>query len=161
MVWHWPGSSWPPSSSSELLHVVDGTQPGSVNMGVAQMDWEKIIVATPSIAEVKYAPRVEKPAGVGCIMTDIDDMVVGDNDDEMMELWWGDESRKGGEIRTYVMGLEDTEMMIGAKVAYDIINSPLEDVDTDKWANAPAGAKEFTILTSGGTGAQTGINPQK
>ena len=150
LVWHWPGSSWPPSSSSELLHVVDGTQPGSVNMGVAQMDWEKIIVATPSIAEVKYAPRVEKPAGVGCIMTDIDDMVVGDNDDEMMELWWGDESRKGGEIRTYVMGLEDTEMMIGAKVAYDIINSPLEDVDTDKWANAPAGAKEFTILTSGG-----------
>ena len=87
LVWHWPGSSWPPSSSSELLHVVDGTQPGSVNMGVAQMDWEKIIVATPSIAEVKYAPRVEKPAGVGCIMTDIDDMVVGDNDDEMMELW--------------------------------------------------------------------------
>lgn len=148
MVWHWPGSSWPPSSQSPLLEVVDGTQPGSVNMGVAQMDWEKIIVATPDIEELKYAPRVEKAAGVGCIMTDIDDMVVGDNDDEMMELWWGDEARKGGEIRTPIMTFEDTEMMIGAKVAYDIVNSPLKDATG--WANAPEGAKEFTILTSGG-----------
>lgn len=148
LVWHWPGSSWPPSSESPLLHVVDGTQPGSVNMGVAQMDWEKIIVATPDIEKVDYAPRVEKPAGVGCIMTDIDDMVVGDNDDEMMELWWGDEARKGGEIRTPIMSLDDTEMMIGAKVAYDIVNSPLKPAEG--WANAPEGALEFTILTSSG-----------
>ena len=149
LVWHWPGSSWPPSTESPLLSVVDGTQPGSVNMGVAQLDWEKIIVATPTIEEVQYAPRVEKPAGVGCIMTDIDDMVVGDNDDEMMELWWGDEARKGGEIRTPVMSLEDTEMMIGAKVAYDIINSPLKPAEG--WANeVPEGALEFTILTSSG-----------
>ena len=31
LVWHWPGSSWPPSSDSENLYVVDGTQPASVN----------------------------------------------------------------------------------------------------------------------------------
>lgn len=151
LVWHWPGSSWPPSTDSELLTVVDGTQPGSVNMGVAQMDWEKIIVATPSIETVQYAPRVEKPAGVGCIMTDIDDMVVGDNDDEMMELWWGDEARKGGEIRTYVDSLEDTEMMIGAKVAYDIVNTPLKKANPEKWSYPiPKDALEFVILTSGG-----------
>jgi hypothetical protein len=30
LVWHWPGSSWPPTSADPLLHVVDGTQPGSV-----------------------------------------------------------------------------------------------------------------------------------
>ena len=149
LVWHWPGSSWPPSSNSELLHVVDGTQPGSVNMGVAQMDWEKIIVATPEIEKVVYAPRVEKAAGVGCIMTDIDDMIAtNDEEDEMMEIWWGDKSREGMEIRTYVTCLDDTEMMIGAKVAYDIINSPLKDAE--KWAAAPEGAKEFTVLTSGG-----------
>ena len=150
LVWHWPGSSWPPSSDSDLLHVVDGTQPGSVNMGVAQMDWEKIIVATPEIEKVKYAPLIEKAAGVGCIMTDIDDMIAPDSDeeDEMMEIWWGDKSREGMEIRTYVTCLDDTEMMIGAKVAYDIINSPLKDAE--KWADAPEGAKEFTVLTSGG-----------
>ncbi|MDR1070822.1 MAG: alkaline phosphatase family protein, partial [Gracilibacteraceae bacterium] len=27
LVWHWPGSSWPPTSESPNLHVVDGTQP--------------------------------------------------------------------------------------------------------------------------------------
>lgn len=31
LVWHWPGSSWPPTSDSPNLHVVDGTQPGATN----------------------------------------------------------------------------------------------------------------------------------
>ena len=107
LVWHWPGSSWPPSSDSPNLSVVDGTQPGSVNMGVAQMDWEKVIVAQPDIDRVRYAPRVEKPAGVGCVINDLDAVTGGDDDDEMMELWWGDKAREGDEIRTYVMGFED------------------------------------------------------
>ena len=86
LVWHWPGSSWPPSTNSDLLSVVDGTQPGSVNMGVAQMDWEKIIVATPDIESVKYAPRVEKAAQdsrVPCVIENLttDDMIAGDDDD--------------------------------------------------------------------------------
>ena len=148
LVWHWPGSSWPPTSHSENLSVVDGTQPGSVNMGVAQLDWEKVIIASPEIDQVRYAPRVDKPAGVGCIITDLEDSLDADVDDEMMELWWGDTAREGGEIRTYVMDDEDTEVVIGSKVAYDIVNSPLNDAKG--WANAPEGAKEFTILTSGG-----------
>jgi len=148
LVWHWPGSSWPPTSHSENLSVVDGTQPGSVNMGVAQLDWEKVIVASPEIEEVRYAPRVEKPAGVGCIITDLEGTLDEEVDDEMMELWWGDKARQGGEIKTYVMDDNDTEIVIGSKVAYDIVNSPLKDAKG--WKNAPDGAKEFTIITSGG-----------
>lgn len=147
LVWHWPGSSWPPTSHSENLSVVDGTQPGSVNMGIAQLDWEKVIVASTEIEEVRYAPRVDKPAGVGCIITDLED-TLDDVDDEMMELWWGDTARQGGEIRTFVMDDEDTEIVIGSKVAYDIVNSPLKDAKG--WKNAPEDAKEFTIITSGG-----------
>jgi len=148
LVWHWPGSSWPPTSHSENLSVVDGTQPGSVNMGVAQLDWEKVIVASTEIEEVRYAPRVDKPAGVGCIITDLEDTLDTEVDDEMMELWWGDTARQGGEIRTYIMDDEDTEIVIGSKVAYDIVNSPLKDAKG--WKNSPEGAKEFTIITSGG-----------
>lgn len=148
LVWHWPGSSWPPTSHSENLSVVDGTQPGSVNMGVAQLDWEKVIVASPEIEEVRYAPRVEKPAGVGCIITDLEGTLDDEVDDEMMELWWGDTARQGGEIRTYVMDDNDTEIVIGSKVAYDIVNSPLKEAKG--WKNAPEGAKEFTIITSSG-----------
>lgn len=148
LVWHWPGSSWPPTSHSENLSVVDGTQPGSVNMGVAQLDWEKVIVASPEIEEVRYAPRVEKPAGVGCIITDLEGTLDDEVDDEMMELWWGDTARQGGEIRTYVMDDNDTEIAIGSKVAYDIVNSPLKEAKG--WKSAPEGAKEFTIITSSG-----------
>lgn len=148
LVWHWPGSSWPPTSHSENLSVVDGTQPGSVNMGIAQLDWEKVIVASPEIEEVRYAPRVDKPAGVGCIITDLEGTLDDEVDDEMMELWWGDTARQGGEIRTYVMDDYDTEVVIGSKVAYDIVNSPLKEAKG--WKNAPEGAKDFTIITSGG-----------
>ena len=149
LVWHWPGSSWPPSSASPNLSVVDGTQPGSVNMGVAQMDWEKVIVAQPKIDHVRYAPRLEKPAGVGCVIDDLE-AVTGAADDEMMELWWGDKAREGDEIRTYVMGFEDTEVYIGSKVAYDLVNSPLRPAKGWRGAEVTEGALEFTVLVSGG-----------
>ncbi len=149
LVWHWPGSSWPPTSKSSRLSVVDGTQPGSVNMGIAQMDWEKVITASSDFRKLKYIPHTKKNAGVGCNITDLDELIEGtEEDDEMMELWWGDAARKGTEIRTYVNRLEDTEMMIGAKVAYDVIFSPL--VPAKGWKYAPEHAKEFTIITSAG-----------
>ncbi|MDF2512057.1 MAG: nucleotide pyrophosphatase [Herbinix sp.] len=162
LVWHWPGSSWPPSSKNPLLHVVDGTQPGSVNMGVAQMDWEKIIYASAGTKKVKFIPHTQKAAGVGCNITDMKEALsINDEEDEMMELWWGDEARKGGEIRTYIKSLDDTEMMIGAKVAYDMIFSPVEPAKA--WKSAPENALEFTVLVSAGKEERYGLilqNPE-
>ena len=54
LVWHWPGSSWPPTSDSPNLHVVDGTQPAAINMGVATTDWEKIGLASEEIDDLKF-----------------------------------------------------------------------------------------------------------
>lgn len=144
LVWHWPGSSWPPSLKSENLHVVDGTQPGSVNMGIAQMDWEKVVITSTRIKKAEYLPKVERKQGVGCVIDDLSALQAGDEDDEMMELWWGDEAREGKEIRTYVHDLDDTEMMIGAKVAYDMVSSPV--VPAEGWKQAPENALEFTVL---------------
>lgn len=144
LVWHWPGSSWPPSLKSENLHVVDGTQPGSVNMGIAQMDWEKVVIASTRIKKAEYLPKVERKQGVGCVIDDLSALQAGDEDDEMMELWWGDEAREGKEIRTYVHDLDDTEMMIGAKVAYDMVSSPV--VPAEGWKQAPENALEFTVI---------------
>lgn len=157
LVWHWPGSAWPPSSTSPLLDVVDGTQPGSVNMGVAQMDWEKIIYASADLRKEKFIAHTQKAAGVGCNITDIQEVLQesSNTEDDMMELWWGDEARKGGEIRTYVKSLDDTEMMIGAKVAYDIIYSPIQPAQ--EWSNPPQGALEFSLLVSGGTQRRYGL----
>lgn len=157
LVWHWPGSSWPPTSDSPLLHVVDGTQPGSVNMGVAQMDWEKIIYASTDTKSLRFVPHNRKSAGVGCNIMDLHEVfdTSGDNEDEMMELWWGDAARQGGEIRTYIKELEDTEMMIGARVAYDMVFSPI--LPASNWISSPPGAREFTVLISGGKEQRWGL----
>lgn len=155
LVWHWPGSSWPPSSPSPLLHVVDGTQPGSVNMGVAQMDWEKIIFASAGTDELSFIPHTQKGAGVGCNITDVKHIISGEEEDEMMELWWGDAARTGGEIRTYVKDLNDTEMMIGAKVAYDKVFTSIKPASG--WSAAPADALEFTMLVSNGAEKRYGL----
>lgn len=155
LVWHWPGSSWPPTSPSPLLHVVDGTQPGSVNMGVAQMDWEKIVYASSNTEELSFVPHAQKAPGVGCNITDMEQVVPVAKEDEMMELWWGDKARKGGEIRTYIKDLSDTEMMIGAKVAYDMVFSPLKPALD--WPDAPAEALQFTFLISNGAEQRYGL----
>ena len=75
LVWHWPGSSWPPTRDSEDLMVVDGTQPGNVNVGVAKLDAEKFAVASPTITEVKFQPSVIVKNGAGCVLEDIADEI--------------------------------------------------------------------------------------
>lgn len=105
--------------------------------------------ASKDTEKLTYLPRVEKPAGVGCIISDVEALVAGDADNEMMEFWWGDKAREGAEIRTYVHGLEDSELIIGSRVAYDAVLSPI--TEAKKWLNAPEGALEFTIIISNGT----------
>ena len=124
-------------------------------MGIAQMDWEKILFASAETEQLRYLPRVEKPAGVGCIINDVESLVAGDDDDEMMELWWGDKAREGKEIRTYVHGLEDSELIIGSRVAYDVVQSPVRKAKN--WKNAPENALEFTLLLSGGSVRRPGL----
>ena len=55
LVWHWPGSAWPPSSDSPNLTVVDGSSPGSVNMSTAQIDGEYLFI--DSVANERLACR--------------------------------------------------------------------------------------------------------
>ena len=38
LVWHCPGSSWPPTSESPNLAVVDGAQPGFIGLGTGMRD---------------------------------------------------------------------------------------------------------------------------
>ena len=38
LVWHWPGSAWPPTSDNPNLMVVDGTTPGTVGHSTCTVD---------------------------------------------------------------------------------------------------------------------------
>lgn len=56
LIWHWPGSSWPPTMDSPDLLVVDGTQPGNVNVGVAKVDPENLLSLLPAFRKYSFNP---------------------------------------------------------------------------------------------------------
>lgn len=150
LVWHWPGSSWPPTSSSPNLEVVDGAQPAAINMGVANLDWEKVGLASEDISELQYkAYDSSDDRGVaGCVITGLEDSVAKDTEGGIS----GSDFLKiclGGPEQTFlVMSEEENEINLLGDVDTDVVNSPIKPASG--WENAPEDAKEFIILTSGG-----------
>ncbi len=144
LVWHWPGSSWPPTSDSPNLHVVDGTQPGFINFGVALREDEVLIIADKRVDELKFIPSGgHANIGAGCLISDVD----------VKEASTGAEVAKSScedataSITNVMLELEDGEYSLEL-MPYDAVNSPLKPAQG--WANAPEGALEFTVLLSKG-----------
>jgi len=140
LVWHWPGSSWPPTSSNPNLHVVDGTQPGGINCGVAEVDSEKLIIASEKTEEVIYRKKAATDSNVPCFIPGM----------EMEE--------ESDEESSYdkVHAVEVTGIAIeSAETYHNLSDTPLDICYSSirpatGWANAPEGAKEFTMLHNGG-----------
>ena len=146
LVWHWPGSSWPPTSDSENLSVVDGTQPAAVNMGVAVVDWESIGLATEEMTEVLFqAHDAPSNSGAGCIITGLDETVADEKGRSAgIQGVLGNTQESTG----IILDDKDAEVEVLGNVNFNNINSPIKPAHG--WANAPADAKEFVILTSNG-----------
>ena len=72
LVWHWPGSSWPPTSDSENLMVIDGTNPGSVGAAVCQVEKDFLVVASQTITEVTFKEKDATEAMAPCVVEDLD-----------------------------------------------------------------------------------------
>ncbi len=143
LVWHWPGGSWPPTSDSENLLVVDGTQPAFVGMGTDIRDWEKIIVADEKFEKLVFRAHASNDSGAGCIITDID----AAEEDEGM----GVTAMVGGggkTMRNLILSFEDGEDAVES-AAIDVVNSPI--AEPKAWSfELPEGAKEFTIVIANG-----------
>ncbi len=149
LVWHWPGSSWPPTSDSVNLHVVDGTQPTAINMGTAMVDWEKIGMADEKLTKLLFQSHSAPSGNVnGCVITDLEDYIATDAEIAAN----GSDSLKailnGKEFNTLVMSEEENEVHTLGNITVDVCNSPIKPATA--WANAPEGAKEFNIVTSDG-----------
>lgn len=140
LVWHWPGSSWPPTSDNPNLHVVDGTQPTMINGGAARVDLEKIVLADAKITEVSYRPAAVNNTGAGCVIEDLPE--VKDTFDANSIL--GGDSMS---MRNIILQQSDGEDGLDA-VKLDLCNSPIKEAEG--WADAPEGAKEFYVITSEG-----------
>lgn len=139
LVFHWPGSSWPPSSDSPNLHVVDGTSPGSVQCTVALVDMGSVIYAGEEVDKLVYLPFVANDCGAGCIIYNIPDI-----EQQGIDYAHKIANVTGGNqfVKNIIMSHEDGEMAT-ERVPNNAINSPLKPAEG--WANAPEDAKEFTI----------------
>lgn len=76
LVYHWPGSSWPPTSDSPLLHVVDGTQPPMINAGIGTKEKNFILQARENISQVTFRKAASGNGITPCV---INDMKVSEN----------------------------------------------------------------------------------
>lgn len=140
LVWHWP-VGWPPTSDSPNLHVVDGTQPAMINMGVAQREAEFVCAANAKTEVVKFIPKGANDSNIACVITGLE-VQESNARDIVAEM-----TAAGGKFHL-IMGPEDGVGNLSTK-PFNICVSPIKDAD-DKWATAPEGAKEFTLLLSEG-----------
>lgn len=138
LVWHWPGSSWPPSSESSLLHVVDGTQPSAVGNGDCIVDDDKIILAAADIEKVLFQSKVPNTSGAGCVLND-----VPVDTENLLEG-----NMTAAENCSLILSEHEGDLAADM-LPVDMVNSPI--VEPKSWDFAvPAGAKEFTIVIQNG-----------
>lgn len=141
LVWHWPGSSWPPSSDSPNLHVVDGTQPNAIGNGDCVVDDDKLVYASTAVEKVIFKAKVPNTSGAGCV---INDVPVAKARDDVSESDYG----SAEEMKSLILSEHEGDLSADA-LPVDIVNSPI--AEPTGWAVAtPDGAKEMTILVNNG-----------
>ena len=148
LVWHWPGSAWPPSSDSPNLSVVDGTSPGGVNMSSAQVDGEYMVMASEKNEVIEYRAGAMTDAKVPCVVTGL-----GDDDKKKKQKSGGMASlmqRKMDDgFRLYIVNPNKDGQGGSDKIPADVAYSSIKPAA--KWTiDVPADAKEFVLLMSGG-----------
>lgn len=140
LVWHWPGSAWPPSSDSINLHVVDGTQPSGVNIGVGTVSQDFFAYADKDISEASFIPKFGISGIAPCEIEE-------KKDDE-----------EEGEDNPLALKKKDTKIVMlnsdeGCEgyvknAKYDRSESYIRPAKG--WTYAPDGALEFIVYMSGG-----------
>ena len=145
LVWHWPGSSWPPTSESSNLAVVEGTQPTSINMGIAKCDDGLLVVAAAEIKAYSFRKQGHSNNGAGCIITDLEEeepQEHGAVDEE-----GGFKALSGKNIRNIMLSAADGEG-VAEFTTCDLANTPLRPAQG--WAKEQPGAREFTLMLKDG-----------
>ncbi len=150
LVWHWPGSSWPPTSDSPNLYVVDGTSPGSVGMAVAQVEPEFLLGANESISEVTFKEKAAGDATAPCVINDLD-LAESKGKGETISLEDMDTSMS---LQTLILR-ESQKTTNFTETPLNLSQSPIKPASG--WALAPAEAKEFTLLLSKGLIRRPGL----
>lgn len=140
LVWHWPGSSWPPTSDSPLLHVVDGTSPAMVNSSTAGVDGEFLLGANEKTDTLLYRAKASTDGKVPCV---IENLVPEKDYTDLTAMAF---DRENDSVNLILDPMDGENQMTDAP--FDAVLSPIKPAAG--WAAAPADAKEFYILFSHG-----------
>lgn len=141
LVFNWPGASWPPTSDSPNLHVIDGTSPGSVNSSAARVDGDMIIVADDEIENMIFKPQQVIENGAGCIIKNLEEEEPEEGEDIT------ETALSTKDVFNIIMEHTDGEGMVEV-MGKDLLNTPFKQ--PSGWANCPDGAKEFSISFANG-----------
>lgn len=146
LVFHWPGSSWPPTSDNPNLYVVDGTSPGSIGMSTMQIDAEIIFGASIDTDMTTFVPRAVTDAAEPCIVRGLN---LDETENNGRLEGSGKIVENTGSNNVILSDRDGYSIAIGGiNLAYDASKSPIKEAHG--WANAPVGAKECTIVSYGG-----------
>lgn len=166
LVWHWPGSAWPPTSDSPNLMVVDGTSPGALGCVYAKRDGEFVACASAQATEAKFYRSAAK--STEHFSGDPKDLAepplksaYGDflpKQDYFTELWQdfkdgiddfnGYKIDRYASMRTSILMPQVSQMEELHRANIDISLSPI--TEPEGWSQTPLKAKEFTMLMRGG-----------
>lgn len=139
-IFHWPGSSWPPTSDSENLLVCDGSTPGGLGMGAATIAEEFIMMADAGVEEVTFAKSATADLEKACIVKPEDALAAVSTTAQVR-----DNNERTHLILDYHDGLNAENIPDQLSAIISPINEP------KKWSiGVPEGAKEFTMLLSKG-----------
>ncbi|MBQ5708077.1 MAG: alkaline phosphatase family protein [Peptococcaceae bacterium] len=142
LVFHWPGSAWPPTSDSENLFVVDGTAPGVPGMSSSLVDHEFIFRAGEEYNEVTFIPAAPIEASAACVTTDL-----ADDDAEVAGLYESAANTESKSRKALLYKLAQGSVNASEGNHNEVV-SPIKPAEG--WENAPEGALECTILYSMG-----------
>lgn len=151
LVFHWPAGSWPPTSDSPNLSVIDGTTPGCVNMGVSTIDAERLVTASTEITEVRFKSKIAINNGAGCVINVVEE----DN----AELSLSEKSTSGGNLKNLEFSFSDGEGSF-EEMQIDMVNSPIT-VPTGWQFELPPEAKRICAVSQQRLSPPLWIDPEK
>ena len=117
------------------MHVVDGTQPSSVQGGCSGLDMPKMCIASKAFQKFEYKAQACNDNGAGCIIRDLPEVDPG-----LMEA--ASVILSGKEVHNIMLSHDDGELAFD-KIPFDVINSPIKAASG--WENAPEDALEFVF----------------
>lgn len=145
LVWHWPGSSWPPSSQSENLYVIDGTQPEGINIGTALLDNDVLVVGSVKVEAPSFRVNAAMNSSVPCFISGLEKAENEDNG-----------TADGSNMMDRVVMKKITRVTMDAsenrmeanKTPMDMLSTTI--VPAKDWKAAPRDALETVLLFSSG-----------